>query len=73
MKTPADEQADAVDPRRSVPIHTRVSAEMYRWLQAEQSRHFVTTGSKLPISGVVRMLLERMQGKAGRASIRRIK
>lgn len=55
------------------PISSRVSVETYRWLQGEQSKHYVETGSKLPISGVVRMLLERMQGKAGRGPIRRVK
>jgi hypothetical protein len=72
MKTPPDEPSASDDSRRTVPIHTRVSAETFRWLQAEQSRHYVETGSKLPITGVVRMLLERLQGR-GRAAIRRVK
>lgn len=70
MKTTAT-APPAEEPLR--PISSRVSAETYRWLQGEQSKHYVETGSKLPISGVVRMLLERMQGKAGRGAIRRIK
>jgi hypothetical protein len=72
MKTP-DETPPADDPRRTVPIATRVSGETFRWLQGEQSKHYIETGSKLPISGVVRVLLERMQGKAGRGAIRRVK
>jgi hypothetical protein len=72
MKTPAEPQP-IEDTRRTIPINTRVSAEMFAWLKGEQSKHYVETGSKLPISGVVRMLLERMQGKAGRAAIRRVK
>ena len=40
------------------PVATRVSEKLYAFLEAEQARLYQERGIKMPLSAVVRMMLE---------------